>query len=258
MDRKIVLAVDLLASLRLGQWVHLTENGRTHEMYVSREIRRADGDFGSYESSRVTVTFGVGQYACEVTAERLAAGTQILEIIPGREPHRVSYTQDAAQLNKLPNPALIVLIGASGAGKSTMAQARWPGKVLSSDVLREMISGNPHDQDANNETFTVLNFLIAGRLKRKLTTVVDATSATPEARQGLVTIGLRHRVPVVAVVLHPPLETCLTRNAARTQPVPPDVVCRQHASVSTALGLLYAEGFANVIALKGAPHVIRK
>jgi hypothetical protein len=79
-DRKIRAAVDVLATLRQGQEVRLTQDGRTHVMYVSREIHRCDGSFGSFESSRVTVTFGPGRYSTDVTAERMAAGTQVLTV----------------------------------------------------------------------------------------------------------------------------------------------------------------------------------
>lgn len=74
-------AVERLSRLEPGQHVLLTEDGRTHEMYVSRTIRRSDGSFGSYESSRVTVTFGPGRYATEIYAERVAEGKQTFEAL---------------------------------------------------------------------------------------------------------------------------------------------------------------------------------
>ena len=43
---------------------------------------------------------------------------------------------------RLPDPALVVLVGAAGAGKSTLA-ARWfaPGEILSSDACRGLVAG---------------------------------------------------------------------------------------------------------------------
>lgn len=79
MNPKIIKAVDLLASFDVGDPVRVTFDGRVHDMVVSRAIHRSDGQFGSYESSRITVTFGPGRYATEVTAEQLAAGSQTLE-----------------------------------------------------------------------------------------------------------------------------------------------------------------------------------
>lgn len=67
-------AVDLLSSFREGDAVAVTESGRTNDFTVSRDARRSDGAFGSYESTHITVSMGVGRYAREVTAEQLAAG----------------------------------------------------------------------------------------------------------------------------------------------------------------------------------------
>jgi predicted kinase len=145
------------------------------------------------------------------------------------------------------DPSLVVLIGAAGAGKSTLAGMLWPGAVLSSDKLRALISGDPRDQGATAEAFHVLYNLASFRLRRRLTTVVDSTAATARARRKLLDIALPHDVPVVAVVVHPPLGVVLIRNADRERPAPEDVVRRQHRLVTGALGGLREEGFGCVI-----------
>ena len=48
----------------------------------------------------------------------------------------------------IPDPALVVLAGAAGSGKTLLAQENWPGKVVSSDELRGIIAGDPQDQGA--------------------------------------------------------------------------------------------------------------
>jgi predicted kinase len=150
---------------------------------------------------------------------------------------------------EIPSPALVVLVGAAGSGKSTLARAAWPGRhmVLSSDHFREVIAGSPHDQGASVEAFHVVHQLTAMRLHRKLTTVVDATSATRRARATLLDIAARTGVPAVAVVVHPPLKTVLARNAGRADPVPERVVRQQYVLVTHALDRLHAEGFTQVI-----------
>lgn len=145
------------------------------------------------------------------------------------------------------DPSLVVLIGAAGSGKSTLANMLWPGQVLSSDNLRALISGDPHDQSATAEAFQVLYELASCRLCRSMTTVVDSTAATPHARRKLLDLALAHDVPAVAVVVHPPLAAVLARNASRDRPVPEDVVRRQHRLVADALGHLAGEGFDRVI-----------
>lgn len=72
----IIRAVETLTALRVGQAVTVTDSGRTYEMIVSREARRSDGAFGSYESTYATVTFGPGRYSIDIRAEKIAAGVQ--------------------------------------------------------------------------------------------------------------------------------------------------------------------------------------
>jgi len=64
-------AIQLIGSLRDGDLVRVTQDGRSHVMIVSGPPRRADGPFGSPESTRVTVTYGPGKYATEVAADNL-------------------------------------------------------------------------------------------------------------------------------------------------------------------------------------------
>lgn len=73
MDRKFVEAVDLLATFKHDDPVRVKEhtNDEPRDMWISRTIHRADGKFGSYESSRVTVTYGPGRYATKITAEMM-------------------------------------------------------------------------------------------------------------------------------------------------------------------------------------------
>lgn len=79
MEKKITDAVEFLASLKYGETVKVTFDGRTNDMSVSRAAHRADGPFGEYESTRVTVTYGPGRYAREVTAGQIADGSASIE-----------------------------------------------------------------------------------------------------------------------------------------------------------------------------------
>jgi hypothetical protein len=64
-----------ITSLRPGDRVLVGQDGRTHEMYVDqRGVHRCDGPYGSWESTRVTVTFGPGRYCREVDVDAIHAG----------------------------------------------------------------------------------------------------------------------------------------------------------------------------------------
>lgn len=80
MDRKFVEAVDLLGTFKHDDPVRVTLLGEApRDMWISRVIHRSDGKFGSYESSRVTVTYGPGRYSCSITAEQLVYGRATIE-----------------------------------------------------------------------------------------------------------------------------------------------------------------------------------
>lgn len=60
----------------------------------------------------------------------------------------------------LPIPALslVVLIGASGAGKSSFARAHFKAtEVLSSDFCRGLVADDENDQGATGDAFDVLH-----------------------------------------------------------------------------------------------------
>jgi len=157
---------------------------------------------------------------------------------------------------EIPDPALVVLVGAAGAGKTTFAARRFaPDEVLSSDALREAISGDADDQRASGPAFGALHRALARRLRDGRLTVVDATNVTGPARRALVSRAARAGIPAIAVVFDLPTPVVVARNAARPgRTVPGDVVRRQLADLQESLrGGLDAEGFAAVVRL-GSPE----
>lgn len=72
---------------------------------------------------------------------------------------------------------LTLLIGPTGAGKSTYASKTFPARqIISSDDVREDLLGNRHDQTQNEKVFGVLHALAKERLRLGLHTVIDATN----------------------------------------------------------------------------------
>ena len=67
----------------------------------------------------------------------------------------------------IPELSLVVLIGASGSGKSTFARTHFkPTEVLSSDACRGLVSDDENDLSATGDAFDVLHFIAARRLAR--------------------------------------------------------------------------------------------
>jgi protein phosphatase len=153
----------------------------------------------------------------------------------------------------VPRDALVLLMGAAGAGKSTYASGHFPAAtILSSDAYRERLSGDAADQTATGEAFRLLHAHAGERLAAGLLTVIDATNVLAASRAALMALAAVHGRPAIAIVLDEPLAVCLERNALRAgrTAVPQWIVQRQHAALRRALPQLSAEGFRAV-------HVVR-
>ncbi|HEY6568973.1 MAG TPA: AAA family ATPase [Candidatus Limnocylindrales bacterium] len=152
---------------------------------------------------------------------------------------------------EIPDPCLVVLVGAAGSGKSTFAARHFaPDEVLSSDAFRELIAGDPADQTATHAAFSALHKALARRLFEGRLTVVDATSVQRGARAALLRRSAAAGVPAVAVVLALPPDVVQARNRERPPGaiVPAEAVDRQLAALATALRPdgMDAEDFARI------------
>ena len=154
----------------------------------------------------------------------------------------------------LPDPCLVVLVGAAGSGKTTLAARLFDADaVLSSDAHRALVAGDEADQGATKAAFSILHRRLARRLAERRTTVVDATNVTDYARRSLVRRSTATGIPAVAIVLA--LEPRLVRARNATRPgriVPAAAIARQLADLDRSLrrDSLSSEGFAAV-------HLIR-
>jgi protein phosphatase len=150
----------------------------------------------------------------------------------------------------IPDPSLVVLVGAAGSGKSTFAARHFaPDEVLSSDAYRALLSGDEADQRRTRTAFSILHRELIRRLAAGRLVVVDATNVEHHARRALVERAQAARVPAVAIVLALPPGVVQARNAARTERVvDSSVVARHLARLTVALGDggIGAEGFAAV------------
>src|SRR5262245_49909024 len=157
----------------------------------------------------------------------------------------------------IPELSLVVLVGASGAGKSTFARKHFKlTEVLSSDFCRGLVRDDETDQAATEDAFAVLHFIAARRLAAGRLTVVDATNVQPESRKPLVALAREYHCLPVAVVLDLPEKLCQERNRGRSdRAFGPHVIRQQSTQLGRSLRGLRREGFSHVFTLSSPEEV---
>ncbi|MEV0183523.1 polynucleotide kinase-phosphatase [Streptomyces sp. NPDC050625] len=150
--------------------------------------------------------------------------------------------------------SLVVLVGASGSGKSTFAHRHFkPTEIISSDFCRGLVSDDENDQSATRDAFDVLHYIAGKRLAAGRRTVVDATSVQQDSRRQLIELARKYDVLPIAIVLDVPEEVCAERNAARTDraDMPRRVIQRHIRELRRSIRHLEREGFRKVHILRG-------
>ncbi|MFJ2830170.1 polynucleotide kinase-phosphatase [Streptomyces sp. NPDC087263] len=150
--------------------------------------------------------------------------------------------------------SLVVLVGASGSGKSTFARRHFkPTEIISSDFCRGLVADDENDQSASGDAFDVLHYIAGKRLAAGRRTVVDATNVQQEGRKQLIELARQYDVLPIAIVLDVPEEVCAERNAARVDraDMPRRVIQRHTRELRRSLRHLEREGFRKVHILRG-------
>ena len=157
----------------------------------------------------------------------------------------------------LPELSLVVLIGASGSGKSTFACQHFkPTEVLSSDFYRGLVSDDENDQGATKDAFEALHFVAAKRLAAGKLTVIDATNVQIEARKPLIALAREYHVFPIAIVFNISEQLCHERNQLRPDRSFGPHVVRQHSTqLRRSLHGLEREGFRHVFVLSSPEQV---
>ncbi len=153
-------------------------------------------------------------------------------------------------MQRIADGSLVVLVGPSASGKSTWAAVHFgPYEVVSSDRLRAVVGAGERDLAASADAFAVLDLVVAARVRRRLTTVVDTLGLDPARRAPWRELAERHGVACVAVAVGTPAAECRRRNAARPpgERLSAKVLSGQLAAFAEQRPLLDAEGFAAVL-----------
>jgi alkanesulfonate monooxygenase SsuD/methylene tetrahydromethanopterin reductase-like flavin-dependent oxidoreductase (luciferase family)/predicted kinase len=158
-----------------------------------------------------------------------------------------------APAQHVPDPALLVLIGASGSGKSAWAEARYRGtEIASSDQLRAVAGSGERDLDASADAFSLLDQIAAARTRRGLTVVIDTLGLDPVRRRGYLELARRAGLPAVAVLFETEPELCRERNRGRAIRVPATVLDAQLRRMRSVRDELAGEGWDVVVQASAA------
>ena len=157
----------------------------------------------------------------------------------------------------IPQFCLVVLMGASGAGKSSFARRHFAAtEVLSSDFCRALVSDDETAQQASDAAFEVLHFIARKRLAGRRLTVVDATNVRSEDRRQLVALAREFHALPVAVAFDLPESICQERNRARAdRNFGRHVVRNQSRLLRRSLRGLRREGFRYEYRLRSPEEV---
>ncbi|MET9544711.1 polynucleotide kinase-phosphatase [Streptomyces sp. NPDC006627] len=154
--------------------------------------------------------------------------------------------------------SLVVLVGATGSGKSTFARRHFkPTEVIGSDFCRGLVADDENDQSASGDAFDVLHYIAGKRLAAGRRTVVDATNVQSDSRKQLIELARRYDVLPIAIVLDVPEDVCAARNATRADRagLPRRVIQRHQRELRRSLRHLEREGFRKVHVLRGVEEI---
>ncbi len=158
---------------------------------------------------------------------------------------------------EVPELSLVVLVGATGSGKSTFARTHFlPTEIVSSDACRGLVADDENDQSATKDAFELLHFIAGKRMEGGRLTVVDATSVKREDRAHLVALARRYHFLPVAIVFNVAERLCHERNRDRPErDFGPHVVRNQTRDLRRSLKRLNREGFRHVHVLSSQEEV---
>ncbi len=160
-------------------------------------------------------------------------------------------------IHSIPDFALVVLIGATGSGKSTFAARHFQRtEIVSSDEARGLVCDDFNSQAASADAFELVRIIAEKRLKNRRLTVIDATNVRPADRRQWIEIARRWHALPVAIVIDPGLDVCVERNRARPdRQFGPQIPQRMIAEIRKGLRGLEKDGFRKVVTLRSVEDI---
>lgn len=151
----------------------------------------------------------------------------------------------------IPWNALVILVGGSASGKSTLAsliseRANMDEAWISSDYCREATCGEVTEQGFNHAAFSLYHTWIEARLSCGQLTIADATNLLPDSRKRYFEMKEKFGMPLIAIVLDTPLDVAKELNKKRERNVPEKVLEKHSRQFAQARRQVEREPFDRV------------
>ncbi len=127
---------------------------------------------------------------------------------------------------------------------------------MSSDRLRAVVGVGEDDVAASTDAFALLEQIVAKRLARRLTTVIDTLGLDETKRRNWLRLAREAGLPCIAVAFDVPAAQCRERNRGRTKRIPAAVLTQQVKSWPAVRDGLPTEGFDRVITAGESVRVV--
>lgn len=128
-------------------------------------------------------------------------------------------------------PTLWVMCGLSGSGKSTiakqLAQEHENTVIVSSDSVREELTGDYENQDHNEEVSKIFHKKIRENLENNKNVIADATNLTIKSRRATLEHTKGMDIERICYIIPKPFAQCKIDNQNREHPVPNEVLDKQ-------------------------------
>jgi alkanesulfonate monooxygenase SsuD/methylene tetrahydromethanopterin reductase-like flavin-dependent oxidoreductase (luciferase family)/predicted kinase len=112
-----------------------------------------------------------------------------------------------------------------------------------------VVGSGEHDLEASSDAFALLDHIVAARLRRGLTTVIDTLGLDQARRQAYLERARQSRMPPVAVLFDTDPAECRRRNRARGRAVPAAVLDGQLRRMRAVTAEIGEEGWDLVLAV---------
>lgn len=173
---------------------------------------------------------------------------------------------------QLPYAGIVLLIGPSNSGKSTLLnnlidkEVIQTSEVISSDDFRVLVSDQdfiewkdrPKDEAASlmdeyssisKEAFMMMDSVIEARCRLNKLTFVDATHLHSDDRKRYISLARKNNVPILALVINIPENELIIRDEKRDKPRGKRRIKQQYQTFKREKGFVKREGYLSVYSI---------